>query len=227
VKVHSRRGIRKREEADNCSGLFALTLERAVLKSRSWRQVGLGTPGAALPSPWHAMTMIPAGIAARHRGGAPVAPQHLAVFFVRIARTSWTRSSGCSNAASLRPFLAISSSHFSVSDEKCGSLGRFPRARLRRQKSRSRRRIGRQSQKWGALGRPRLTWPRFRPPGFGVVGYNVQGRRRGDGPPKLWRGRTTYSEVFETARDTSKATAKVARGCELCFDRLSRAVGSG
>jgi hypothetical protein len=54
----------------------------------------------------------------------------------------------------LRPFLAISSSHFSVSVEKCGSLGRFPRARLRWQKSRSWRRIGRQTQEWGALGRP-------------------------------------------------------------------------
>src|SRR5690242_5934835 len=32
---------------------------------------------------------------------------------------------------------------------------------------------------------------------------------------KLWRGRTTFPEVFETARDASKATAKVACGCEL------------
>ena len=45
--------------------------------------------------------------------------------------------------------------------------------------------------------------------------------------PKLWRGHTTYPEVLETARDASKATAEVACGCELCFDRLSRAVGSG
>ena len=44
---------------------------------------------------------------------------------------------------------------------------------------------------------------------------------------KLWRGRTTYSEVFETARDARKATTEVACGCELDFDRLSRAVGSG
>ena len=45
--------------------------------------------------------------------------------------------------------------------------------------------------------------------------------------PALWRGRTTYLEVFETTRDASKATAEVACGCDLCFDRLSRAVGSG
>jgi hypothetical protein len=38
----------------------------------------------------------------------------------------------------LRPFLAISFSHFSVSAEKCLSPGRLRRARLRRQKSRSR-----------------------------------------------------------------------------------------
>jgi hypothetical protein len=34
-------------------------------------------------------------------------------------------------------------------------------------------------------------------------------------------------ELLETARDASKATAEVACGCELCFDRLPRAVGSG
>src|SRR5260221_13123078 len=34
-------------------------------------------------------------------------------------------------------------------------------------------------------------------------------------------------EVLETARDASKATAEVACGCELCFERLPRAVGSG
>ncbi len=45
--------------------------------------------------------------------------------------------------------------------------------------------------------------------------------------PKLWRGCTTYPEVLQTARDASKATAEVACGCELCFDRLPRAVGSG
>jgi len=33
--------------------------------------------------------------------------------------------------------------------------------------------------------------------------------------PKLWHGPTTYSEVFETARDVSQATAEVACGCEL------------
>jgi hypothetical protein len=44
---------------------------------------------------------------------------------------------------------------------------------------------------------------------------------------KLWRGCTTYPEVLETARDASKATAEVACGCELRFDRLPRAVGSG
>src|SRR2546430_10797769 len=43
--------------------------------------------------------------------------------------------------------------------------------------------------------------------------------------PKLWRGCTTYPEVLETARDASKATAEVACGRELCFDRLPRAVG--
>src|SRR6478672_4542552 len=55
------------------------------------------------------------------------------------------------------------------------------------------------------------------------VGYNVHRRGRS----KLWRGRTTFPEVFETARDASKATAEVVCGCELCIDRLSRAVGSG
>src|SRR5262249_55330827 len=45
--------------------------------------------------------------------------------------------------------------------------------------------------------------------------------------PKLWRGRTTHPEVLATAGDASKATAGVACGCELCFDRLPRAVGSG
>src|SRR6202040_2896056 len=44
---------------------------------------------------------------------------------------------------------------------------------------------------------------------------------------KLWRGRTFCSEVSQTARDASKATAEVACSCELCFDRLSRAVRSG
>jgi hypothetical protein len=44
---------------------------------------------------------------------------------------------------------------------------------------------------------------------------------------KLWCRRTTYPEVFETGRDASKATAEVACGRELSFDRLSRAVGSG
>ena len=33
--------------------------------------------------------------------------------------------------------------------------------------------------------------------------------------------------MLETARDASKATAEVACGCELCFNRLSQAVGSG
>jgi hypothetical protein len=61
---------------------------------------------------------------------------------------------------------------------------------------------------------------------FGVVGDNVQVAVWGRSC-KLWRGRTTYPEVFETARDASKATAKVACGCKLCFNRLSRAVGSG
>ena len=37
----------------------------------------------------------------------------------------------------------------------------------------------------------------------------------------LWRGRPTFSEVFETAGNASKATAEVACGCELRFDRLS------
>ena len=44
---------------------------------------------------------------------------------------------------------------------------------------------------------------------------------------KLWCRRTTYPEVFETGRDASKATAEVACGRELSFDRLSRAVDSG
>src|SRR5262249_56354461 len=44
--------------------------------------------------------------------------------------------------------------------------------------------------------------------------------------PKLWRGCTTYPEVLQTARDASKATAEVACGCELCFDRLPRTIGS-
>src|SRR6516165_6271722 len=35
-----------------------------------------------------------------------------------------------------------------------------------------------------------------------------------------------YPEVLETARDASKAAAEIASGCELCFDRLPRAVGS-
>src|SRR6202035_495294 len=35
------------------------------------------------------------------------------------------------------------------------------------------------------------------------------------------------SEVSQTARDASKATAEVACSCELCFYRLSRAVRSG
>jgi len=37
----------------------------------------------------------------------------------------------------------------------------------------------------------------------------------------LWRGRMTCPEMLETAGDASKATAEVACGCELYFDRLS------
>src|SRR4029077_15337665 len=48
-----------------------------------------------------------------------------------------------------------------------------------------------------------------------------------DWSAKLWRGCTTWPQVLETARDASKTTAEVACGCELCFDRLPRAVGSG
>src|SRR6185437_10440221 len=45
----------------------------------------------------------------------------------------------------------------------------------------------------------------------------------------LWRGCRNMScpEMLETAGNASKATAEVACGCELRFDRLSRAVGSG
>src|SRR6476619_4662814 len=43
----------------------------------------------------------------------------------------------------------------------------------------------------------------------------------------LWRGCVTCPEMLETAGNASKATAEVACGCELCFDRLPRAVGSG
>jgi hypothetical protein len=45
--------------------------------------------------------------------------------------------------------------------------------------------------------------------------------------PKLWRRRTAYPEVLETARDASKPTAKVACCRELYFGRLPQAVGSG
>jgi hypothetical protein len=58
-------------------------------------------------------------------------------------------------------------------------------------------------------------------------GLQCPGRRRGGWSPNLWRGRATYPEVLETARDASKATPEVACRCELCFDRLPRAVRSG
>ena len=47
-----------------------------------------------------------------------------------------------------------------------------------------------------------------------------------DRSPKLWRGRGACPEILETVRDASKAAAEVASGCELCFDRLPRAVDS-
>ena len=50
---------------------------------------------------------------------------------------------------------------------------------------------------------------------------------RGRESLKLRRGRTTCPEVLETARNPGKATAEVACCCELCLDRLPRAVGSG
>jgi hypothetical protein len=37
----------------------------------------------------------------------------------------------------------------------------------------------------------------------------------------LWRGCMTCPEMLETAGNASKATAEVACGCELRFDRLS------
>ncbi len=42
----------------------------------------------------------------------------------------------------------------------------------------------------------------------------------------LSRRRTIRPEVLETARDASEATAEVACGRKLCFDRLPRAVVS-
>ena len=33
-------------------------------------------------------------------------------------------------------------------------------------------------------------------------------------------------EVLETVRDASKAATEIVGGCEFCFDRLPRAVGS-
>jgi DNA-binding transcriptional LysR family regulator len=43
----------------------------------------------------------------------------------------------------------------------------------------------------------------------------------------LSRAKPAFEELLETTRDASKAAAAVASGCEFCFDRLPRAVGSG
>jgi hypothetical protein len=42
----------------------------------------------------------------------------------------------------------------------------------------------------------------------------------------LCRGRTIHPEVLEAARHAREATAEVACGRELCFNRPARAVGS-
>src|SRR5262245_46649782 len=51
--------------------------------------------------------------------------------------------------------------------------------------------------------------------------------RKPHAPLAHWRSRAAYPKVLETARNTSKAAAEVARCCEFCFDRPPRAVGSG
>jgi hypothetical protein len=43
---------------------------------------------------------------------------------------------------------------------------------------------------------------------------------------RLWHCRAAHPEILEPVRDAGEAAAEVARGCELCFDRLPRAVGS-
>jgi ribosome modulation factor len=44
---------------------------------------------------------------------------------------------------------------------------------------------------------------------------------------KLGGCRAACLEALETARDAGKVAAEVACGCELCIDRLTRAVSSG
>ena len=60
----------------------------------------------------------------------------------------------------------------------------------------------------------------------GAVGYNVHAAVVGMVSQSMARTRD-LPKVLETARDASKATAEVACGRELCFDRLPRAVRSG